>query len=160
MTLEKILFFGSVLFLFSMLFQIAVWHFFLIKKEITVLALLYFIFPLAAFMAFAVYESMDLWDAMLIALFHCIASSCFVLTYPALKGDIPSLRVLKFVLSNPGTHATEVIKALTKHPAFKSRKLKELETEQLARFRGDRLILTRKGRLIAVFFYFFRKLIN
>ncbi len=157
-----ILLFGFILFLGSLVLHLILWRLFDIKKEILALFLLFIGIPL---LALAGLGACGIWDgtqALAIGMLDFALAVFYMQTYPTLRTDIPTFRILILLDENRGTGLDEraIIGRLRGSPDMFSRKVVELERDGLAEKREGRIYLTRMGFLIARIFIFYRRMLG
>ena len=160
MTMFELLVFGVSSFSIVFMTQASVWRVKRVRHEIQWLFYIYLVFPSLVAVAAAFNFDDSLIDLTLIYLIHCSLALVLIFTYPAFKGDIPSVRILKFVRDNQGLTKQQIIEGLRTNPAFGSRKMDELISEGLLNVCADSLSLSNKAKFIATFFLWYRRLLG
>lgn len=160
MNLLEILVLAILFFVTWFVLQIVVWHVLKVATEIRLLFFIYIFLPTAVLISCAVYSDVALVDLLLVYLIHCACASTVIFTYPTFKGDIPSIRILKFIHNNAGLTKDEVVERLRTHPAFGSRKLDELVSERFVELGADGPALSKEAKAIALVFLWYRKLLG
>lgn len=160
MTMFETLGLGVLIFSLSLTLQIVTWHLKRVAREIHWLFAIYIVFPSAFFVVLAVCFDGMLYGLLLGYLIHITCALGVIFTYPTFKGDIPSIRILKFIHNNAGLTKDEVVKRLRTHPAFRSRKLDELVSERLVELGADGPTLSKEAKAIALVFLWYRKLLG
>jgi hypothetical protein len=155
----SILFTGVLCFLFALIAQIVIWRIWAPKKQLFWLFSLFFCLPLFILMACANRFELTLLDSLAAALLWLALAAAYIQTYPALKEDIPSFRLLLLLEKHPGMSKEAIIEAMKQENLF-SAKLDELENDTLLVNKKGRLGLSPAGRKLADFFYFYRKMLG
>jgi superfamily II helicase len=98
---------------------------------------------------------------MLSIIFLYIGLSCvYIQTFPVLKEDIPSFRILRIIANNKkGVSEKEIIKLMGTTDLFNI-KLTELEEDNFLKKENSKITLTNSGRILANIFIAYRKLLG
>jgi hypothetical protein len=158
--MEGILIVGSAIFVIACIVQVLSWRIIKIQKEIQALAFVYFLLPLIFCLMVVIATSMSWLTLMVGFTIHVFLSASLILTYPSLKADIPSVRILRYVEANPGISKRQLVVNLLRQEAFRSRKVGELIDEGLVTRQFDGLALSSYGRGIATIFHAFRRILG
>lgn len=157
-----ILFFGFILFLASLILHLVLWRLFDIKKEILTLFSLFIGLPLLALAGLWASGVWDATQALAIGVFDFALAVSYIQTYPTLRTDIPTFRILILLDHYRGTGLDErfIIERLRDSPHMFSRKVVELERDGLAVRREGRIYLTFAGLLITRIFIYYRRMLG
>lgn len=159
----NILVFGIVLFGLALVAQVCIWRFFIIRKEILTLGIIYFLIPILGTLALSIpaklFQSLD---SLLILLLHLSLSCAYIQTYPALKENIPSFKILLIIdaMTEQGSSRDDLIQKLSASGLI-ARKINELDGDGLVT-RGDdgNLTLLPTGRILAYIFKTYRRVLG
>ena len=89
-----------------------------------------------------------------------VLSCVYIQTFPVLKEDIPSFRILRIIANNKkGVSEKEIIKLMGTTDLFNI-KLTELEEDNLLKKENSKITLTNSGRILANIFIIYRKLLG
>lgn len=151
---------GAGLFAAVLALHILVWNLLRIRKEMLWLAFVFFAVP-GAMLLLA-------WLAGLLAAISMIASGMiyaslalvYIQTYPALREDIPSVRILMTVYRQPGGITRAGVIEHLASQGFLDTKIRDLQSDALVRVKDDRLQLTAAGAGLAAVFHHYRKLLG
>jgi len=102
---------------------------------------------------------LTLLDSLGAALLWLALAAAYIQTYPALKEDIPSFRLLLLLEKHPGMSKEAIIEAMKQENLF-SAKLDELENERLVVEKKGKVALSPAGRKLANLFYYYRKILG
>ena len=158
--MENILFFGFVIFFSVLSIQIFIWKFFYIKKEIFLLLLLYIFLPIVINITLVFLEHIAIVDFCLLFLFTFFISLAFLQTYPALKEDIPSIKIVFLIERNKKIKFQDLIDRLNSNLNIIQRRHLDLNDDHLIVKQNKKYRLTYAGLLIAIFFNFYRKMLG
>ncbi|MEK8015729.1 MAG: hypothetical protein VSS75_002595 [Candidatus Parabeggiatoa sp.] len=150
---------GLLCFLFALIAQIFIWRIWAPKKQIVWLFGIFLGMPLFVLIACANGFELTLLDSFAVALLWLALSVAYIQTYPALKEDIPSFRLLLLLDKHPGMSKEAIIEAMKQENIF-SAKLDELENDTLLVNKKGRLELSPAGRKLADLFYYYRKILG
>jgi hypothetical protein len=153
---------GIASFLFFLLMQVAIWRLAPVRREIGALFLIYLVIPtlvaLAAFMAGAM-SGLELFMAWLL---YMVLASGYIQTYPALREDTPSFRIL-FAIADAGDRGMtreEIIRTMGTD-GLHARKLSDLKDDGLMRVDATgRASLSFVGRMLARVFRAYRSVLG
>lgn len=148
---------GAGLFLAVLITHVLIWNLFRIRQEIFWLALVFFILPWP--LLFLIWNAghLDVSSATALGILYISLAVVYVQTYPALREDIPSIRILLTVHEKRGGMTrSEIIRRLGTRDFFET-KIHDLQNDALVRVRNERLHLTIMGAVLACVFYYYRK---
>lgn len=96
-----------------------------------------------------------------IFILHSALSSAYIMTYPAFQAVSPSLKIILEISGTMpfGMSREEIDKIFSEQSLIKDR-LKDLSNEGLIRFVGDKWVIALKGKILACFFYNYRRLLK
>ncbi len=156
---KTIFYFGILAFFCCLLIQIIIWRFFLIKKEIITLGSIFFVSPLFIYLLVFMLNKASVIDLLMIALLQALLSSAYLQTYPALREDIPSIKLLFFIKENPNLSRKNIIDFFSKNSSLIKSKNKDLISDGLIK-EGNSMQLTLSGKVLAKFFVTYRKFLG
>jgi hypothetical protein len=149
---------GIGLFVAALITHVLLWNMFRIRREVLWLAVVFVVIPLmvlATLRAVGYLETAV--SATAVGLLHMALAVVYVQTYPALREDIPSLRILMLVHGHPGGRTRDdLVAQLTGHGLFET-KLRDLENDAFVRARDGRMTLTAAGAALATVFDLYRR---
>ena len=154
-----ILFTGILCFVLALIAQIFIWRIWAPKKQMFWLFGIFLCMPLFALIACANWFELTLLDSFAAALLWLAMAAAYIQTYPALKEDIPSFRLLLLLEKRAGMSKEQIIAAMKTDNLF-SAKLDELENDSLLVDKNGRLELSPAGRKLADLFYYYRKMLG
>lgn len=143
-----------------MVAHVLLWRATLVKKEIFWLFATLLLCPLLLVTAAIVCGYVEFMEGVAIALVHTALAVVYIQTYPALREDIPSIRILMLVDSQPNGMNREDILSQLEGAQFLETKIDDLENDALVASDGERLRLTHTGTLLAVIFGLYRRLLG
>ncbi len=156
---------GSVLaagvgaFLALLAVQVFLWRLLCVRREMLGLAVVYLLLPFIGFLAAALFTSANLLDLILAGLLYLALACGYIQTYPALREDIPSFRIL-FAIDAAGPAGLSeqgVISALGADNLL-SKKMDDLSSDRLIGVDADgKLHLLPAGRFLAIVFRIYRR---
>ncbi len=151
---------GIFLFFVVLAMHALLWNLFKIKKEILWLAAVFIVAPGAvAGLSWALgvaNASFTIASGML----YVALAAVYIQTYPALREDIPSIRILMTIRAGSnGMTRREIIERLMRQKLF-STKIADLENDALICIQEDRMRLTTMGAALARIFQAYRKLLG
>jgi len=151
-----------MLFLVSLLLHVVLWRLFDIKREIVTLFLIFIGFPLVLVIGFKVSGIWVGTQALAIGVLDFALAIAYIQTYPTLRTDIPTFRILILLdqYRGAGLDEREIIERLRDSPDMFSRKVVELERDGLAVRREGWIYLTSAGLLITRIFIFYRRMLG
>jgi uncharacterized SAM-binding protein YcdF (DUF218 family) len=159
MTLS-VLVYGIGLFIVALTMHVLVWNLFRIRKEILWLAVIFFVIPGIILAASSTAGLLDATAVAACGMLYVAMAVAYIQTYPALREDIPSVRILMSIHSHSGSMTCrEIVEHLAPSQLFEP-KIAELENDFLIRIRDDRLHLTALGGKLSGVFYYYRKLLG
>jgi hypothetical protein len=142
--------------------QVIAWRVFAVRREMLGLALVYLLLPACAAAAAIALAPASAPDVALSALLYLCLACGYIQTYPALREDIPTFRLL-FALERAGTQGlteADLVREVGDQGLYQD-KLADLAADGLARIGPDgRLALQPAGRLLATAFSAYRRLLG
>jgi hypothetical protein len=156
------LFFGFFLFLVFFLVHALVWRFRRIRKEIWALLIHFLFLPLPLWGSAALLDLGNSGERTAVFLVYFSFALVYLQTYPALKTDIPSFRILLWVeAAGPGGLAiAEIYERIAREGDFRKNKMNELEDDAFVVRRNGAFVLTAAGKILADFFIFYRRFLG
>lgn len=141
--------------------HVAVWRLFRVRREMVLLALLFLAIPGVALVAALVSGLLAPVETFAAALMLYALSMAYIQTYPGLKDDIPSFRILILLdqAGSEGMTESEILGRIGEQSLF-AFKVAELEGDSLVIRVGDRVRLTPAGRILATVFRSYRRLLG
>lgn len=143
--------------------HLAIWRTGQVRREMLWLFVLFLFIPTAT-AAIAVFVGLPLSEVWMTLLLCLAVSAAYIQTYPALKEDIPSFKILLCVHAlassdTSGVMAEEVV-ATVGGTGLITVKLDELNGDRLLLEHQGNIILAPAGRVLALFFYYYRRLLG
>ncbi|EDN71290.1 membrane protein [Beggiatoa sp. PS] len=157
-----ILFTGLLSFALALIAQIFLWRIWTPKKQMFWLFGIFLCLPLFVLIICTNWFELTLLDSFAAALLWLAIAVAYIQTYPALKEDIPSFRLLLLLENNTnrqGMSKDQIIAAMKQYNLF-SAKLDELENDSLVVEKNGKFELSLVGRKLADFFYYYRKMLG
>ena len=158
--------FGVSFFLCIFTLHVALWRVLSIKREIFALLILFIIFPLIALAVNIILGVFSFFETILVSLFYFSISLAYIQTFPAIKENIPSFKIMLYVHSrslgkqkNTKISAKQIEDALTDE-SLMTTKIQELKGDGLMILDKDGFSLTIPGKYLALIFYRYRALLG
>jgi len=155
----SILLTGLLCFVLALIVHIVIWRIWAPKKQLFWLFAIFLCLPLFALIACANGFELTLLDSLAAALLWLAMAAAYIQTYPALKEDIPSFRLLLLLENRLGMSKEDIIAVMKQNNLF-SAKLDELENDRLVVEKKGRFELSSAGRKLADLFYYYRKILG
>lgn len=151
---------GVGLFVVVLTLHVLMWNLIRIKKEMLWMVFIFFVVPGTALLSAWLAGFLDALSAIASGMLYTSLAVVYIQTYPAVREDIPSIRILMSVHRQPGGMTRfEIIEHLVAHGFF-GIKIKDLQNDSLVRAQDDRLYLTAMGAGLASVFHHYRKLLG
>ncbi len=152
---------GMVLFVAALVAHVLVWRLTSVKREIFWLFGIFLVCPLLLVAVGTGNGYVDLREAVAISLVQLSLAVVYIQTYPALKSDIPTFRILLLLKQHTGRGLTdqEIIQMMAPARLFDD-KLVELEGDSLILLKDGKLQLSLAGKVIAAVFSCYRSLLG
>lgn len=157
----SLLLWGIAAFVATLGTHIVVWQLLHPRREMLWLFILFLLMPVIA-ASFAVTSGLaGVPEVLAIWLMHAALSAAYIQTYPAFREEIPSFRILLAISAagERGMTQEEVLSLFEKSSLFAD-KMMDLNNDGLLREVDGRLRLTRAGRVIALTFHRYRRLLG
>jgi hypothetical protein len=165
-----IFFWGIFIFLFSLAVQIFVWKIHLPKRQVKTLLQIFFLtlFFLLLGLVWAGNNFPEqsnlphtLWEFIHLGFFNALIIFCYMMTYPGIEGDSPSLAIV-LAISNAGKGGLEksILKESLNDDLLVRPRIRDMILDNMAYLKKDKYFLTPKGRFIAQIFIFYRNLLG
>jgi hypothetical protein len=156
----QIIQFGFIGFLIFLLIHSFVWNIFRISAEIKCLfgLIIFHLFIFNSLMIFVCGFEFDNFIMTNILLSSLLLA--YIQTYPALREDIPSVKILMLVNQHQGINFKELIDNKKLNKDLKGSKENDLLNDGFIIDKKTHFELTKIGKFIAQIFKFYRKLIN
>jgi hypothetical protein len=155
----SILFTGLFCFVFALISQVLIWRIRPPKKQMFWLFGIFLFLPLFILIVCINRFELSWLDSLTAALLWLAMAAAYIQTYPALKEDIPSFRLLLLLEKQPRMNNEQIIAAMKQYNLF-SAKLDELENDSLLVEKNGKLELSLAGKKLADFFYYYRKILG
>ena len=125
------------------------------------LFILFLLLPIVVAIVLVVSGSSTVVDVLAAWLVHVSIAVAYVQTYPALREQIPSFRIL-LAISAAGERGLDRddLMLLLGEPSLFSGKISDLSNDGLMREVDGRLVMTRAGRLLAQLFSGYRRVLG
>ncbi|MBI3315820.1 MAG: hypothetical protein HYZ87_02460 [Candidatus Omnitrophica bacterium] len=155
-------FIGGLLFLLLFSAHLAIWRLWKVKKEIFFLVAHFLFVP---FFLFLCGDRLGLWPRHELcagALLYFSLAVVYLQTYPALKADIPSFRILLLIQASgsQGLQVRDICEALGRGGSFHVRKMEELQNDVFVSRRNGNWELTLAGKILTDFFIAYRRFLG
>lgn len=157
----SILWWALTAFAATLAIHVVIWRLCKVRREMLWVFLLFLILPIVVIGFAVAFGYAGMLDALAVWLAHVALSAAYVQTYPAFREEIPSFRILLAISAagERGMTQEEVLSLFEKSSLFAD-KMMDLNNDGLLREVDGRLRLTRAGRLIALAFYRYRRLLG
>lgn len=157
----SILLWAFIAFAVTLAVHVLVWRLCRVRREMLWVFVLFLLLPIVAagFVVACGYVGAS--KTLAAWLIHAALSVVYVQTYPAFREEIPSFRILLAISATGerGMSQQEVLSLFEKSSLFAD-KMTDLNNDGLLREVDGRLCLTRAGRLLALAFYRYRRLLG
>lgn len=155
----SILLFGIASFIILFSSHILIWRIRKPSRHMAWLSVIFIIFPVL------IYTLINSWvinkDIIFIALWNIALSVAYVMSYPAIQAECPTLKIILAVLASmPKGMTFKAINEIFSHNKLFSDRIEDLVKDHLILPKGDRWDLSFKGRLIVRFFSIYRSLLG
>jgi predicted membrane channel-forming protein YqfA (hemolysin III family) len=151
---------GIGLFAAVLVAHVLMWNLLRIRKELLWLAFVFFVIPGVVLLSAWSAGFLDASSVAASGMLYASLAVVYVQTYPALREDIPSIRILMSVhRQSGGMTRSEIIEHLEAQGLFDA-KIQDLQDDALVRVQDDRLYLTAMGARLAGMFHYYRKLLG
>ena len=156
-----IFYYGVILFLAAFILHVLIWRYAKASKEMFLLFLLFLVFPGIAISVGVILHYFGGKEIAAIALLHYSLAIAYIQTYPGLRDDIPSFRILMLLdrAGGEGMSESELLNGIGEASLF-AFKVSELESDRLVIGDGDRIRLSTAGRILATVFIGYRRLLG
>ncbi len=155
----RVLVSGVGVFLVLLVLQIMIWRVIDIKREMLGLAVLFMVVPTVLAACFAIMVQTNMLDLVMSGFLYLALACGYIQTYPALREDVPSFRILFAIEVSGAAGLSEeelIVRMQSGH--LVSKKLQDLSHDRLVGVRPDGfLYLLPAGRVLALIFRAYRK---
>lgn len=161
MTLALLL--GLATFTTNLLLHALVWNLFKVRKEIVALLAVFIVIPMVGYFGAGMAGLVPPWSLVAAGLLHLMLACAYIQTYPALREDIPSVRILFMIYANPGIQSSDIVRHFQTEGRLDSQKVEDLWRDGLVAkpdLPSGHLTLTKSGALLAAFFHLYRKILG
>ncbi len=144
-----------------MLVHVIVWRLFKVRKQILWLFVIFIGLPILGLFA-GLAQGADPIECGLVYLLMFTFCSCYILFFPAVQNESPTLAMVWHLDRNKhagGLSRDEIMEAMSSDRPFQDR-LRDLENNGLVRGSMGPQRLSTAGRLIAAFFYYYRRVLG
>lgn len=141
--------------------HVIIWRLVYIKREMLSLALLFLVSPVALVVVAGIAGYFGPVEAFAVALISLSLSAAYIQFYPGIKVDVPSFRILMLLdeSGKSGMSETRLVARIGEGELFSS-KVDELENDHLVVRDGNKIQLTADGRVLALAFIWYRRLLG
>lgn len=152
---------GVVFFIAWFFLHILVWRVLKVKREMLWLFILFLGAPFCSMFFLALYTTLTRLEVVSIALVHFSLAVIYLQTYPALKYDVPSFRILMLLDKNRknGLSKDEINANIKQNELFDD-KLTGLKDDALIVLKDGKLTLSLSGKILALIFAAYRRLLR
>ena len=162
------IFYSIILFLFIFIIHVFIWRIFNPKQQITLLFFMFIIIPvfiiLLGYGILIFYKTKFLFinDLLLMLLLYLAFAGVYIQTYPAIQAFSPSLLIVYLIGKNKNPISKVKIKSIMTADNLITNKIYELEQEGFINInkKTNSFSLTKKGKLLANIFLWYRKLLG
>ncbi|MFO1436507.1 MAG: hypothetical protein U1F34_09235 [Gammaproteobacteria bacterium] len=158
----EILLAGTGMFAAALLAQAVTWRLVVIQGEMRILALIFLAIPTVVHVLLWKAGAIAALDALLIYVLYLSITCAYIQTYPALREEIPSFRILRAIAASGAKGLTEgEIIAQIQDARLFGQKIDDLKNDGLIKVDSQGLMmLTPSGRSLATMFYRYRRLLG
>ncbi len=151
---------GVFLFFAVLATHVLLWNLFKIKKEMLWLAVVFIVVPGMMMTLSWVLGISTAISTIATGMLYAALAAVYIQTYPALREDIPSIRILMTIhATTGGMTRSEIIDHLMRQKLFAT-KITDLKNDALIGIQEDRMRLTTMGAALARIFQTYRKLLG
>lgn len=155
-----VLVYGISLFIVALTMHVLLWKLFCIRKEVLWLIVVFMAIPFMVLVTLCVAGYLGIIVVAAVGMLHMALAVVYVQTYPALREDIPSMRILMLVHENHGGLTRhDLVARLARHKLFEA-KILDLENDSFVRVMDGKMTLTTAGAALAAIFNFYRRLLG
>lgn len=150
---------GVGVFLMLLVLQITIWRVIDVRREMLGLAMLFLVAPAVLAVSLAIMAQTNILDLVMSGFLYLALACGYIQTYPALREDVPSFRIL-FAIDESGSAqlSEEELMILMQSGHLVSKKLQDLSHDRLVGVKSDGfLYLLPAGRVLALVFRAYRK---
>lgn len=153
---------GLIFFVLALVSHVLIGKFFKIRREIACLALLFLLIMPLLLAGFFAGRQVPLGEFYASAMVYLSLALAYLQTYPALKTEIPTFRILLLIhrAKREGLTIGEIEKNLSGDAELYNLKMTELQEDRLLDRQEGRWVLKRAGALLADTFILYRRLLG
>ena len=153
----KVLFYASLTFLIALFAHLVIWKFWMPKKNRPVVLVIIFFWVLVL----SIVMLKNFSQCIDYIVLYCSLTFAYILSYPAMEADSPSLAILNNIAkaSKDGLAKVELYKVMTDEVVVVAR-INDLLNDGLVYVESNKYFLTSQGLFLASVFVGFRKLLN
>ncbi|MBI3252609.1 MAG: hypothetical protein HYZ52_04775 [Candidatus Omnitrophica bacterium] len=153
---------GFFLFSFFLVVHLVVWRCIRIRREIIWLAYLFLLAALPVLWGVASWRRWSFGESYAVGAVYFSLAVFYLQTYPAIKADVPTFRILLFIQAHPNQDLdmSHLCDEIGGRKDLHSDKIREMQDDALITSRDGNLHLSRAGRLFADFFIGYRRLLG
>lgn len=157
----SILLWAFIAFAATLAVHVVVWRLCRVRREMLWVFVLFLLLPIVVTGLAMATGYVGATYTLAVWLIHAALSVVYVQTYPAFREEIPSFRILLAisVTGGRGMSQQEILSLFEKSSLFAD-KMTDLNNDGLLREVDGRLCLTPAGRLLALVFYRYRRLLG
>ena len=152
--------YGIGLFFAALTMHVTSWNLFRIKKEALWLVIIFMFIPSVILVSLWAADHLQTPLATAAGMLHMVLAVVYIQTYPALREDIPSIRILVLLHKHPeGLSREQILQLLAQQQLFET-KIADLENDAFVHIRGEKINLTTAGAILSAVFNLYRKLLG
>jgi len=165
-----ILLLGSGTFMTAVVIHIMIWRAIRPVKQLFYLGIIFILIPSSIYILFFSLSQTSACSGKYLVspfsmafgfLWHFTLSSVYIASYPLFQAECPSLKIILAVSSSmPGGMTAEAIDRLFSEKVLLDDRLKDLFDERFIFQKNGKYIISRKGRVVSVFFLIYRRLLG
>jgi hypothetical protein len=136
--------------------KVLIWRVIYIKREMGTLLCILAFTPFLLVLIFANVYNLDRIDICYVSFYSFAALSAYIQTYPALREDIPTIKILNLIFDNKEISVIELLSNPSLNKSLHDVKIEELINDKLLFKDGNILVLGRWGKFLAISFSKYR----
>ncbi|MBH30598.1 MAG: hypothetical protein CMG71_01235 [Candidatus Marinimicrobia bacterium] len=154
---------GLMTFFLSLVIFLIIMRLFRPKKEILYIIISFIVMPtiIFAYIYFSNNNSQEILKLMIITEIHYVMSLAFILTYPVLRIEIPTFKILLLLNNAKSVGLTKLkLNELMQEGELFTDRLIDLTNDGLISYKDDIIDLKIPGRFLALIFIYYRRLLG
>lgn len=150
-------------FIVSFLLHVLIWNNLKPKKQMFLLALIFLLLPSVIYIALSVVSPgfFNIVNTLLILILEIGLSGVYIMTYPAMQAECPTLKIiLEVAKSMPQGLSEDAIRNIFSAEKLFVERVEDLVSEGFVFFKENKIYLSAKGRILSGVFLGYRNLLG